>query len=230
MTDLKTQHLLTLAHILSKGGKHNFVNITTSSLGREIGKSQQSASLHLKELELGGFIERIQSGRKQSIKITNKGFVELSTLHNLLSKLISKSPNSLSIVGTITSGMGEGAYYMSMKGYTKQFKSKLGYIPYPGTLNVQLKEKKFSEAISQLSNYEGVKINSFSDGKRTFGWVKCFKAKINNKIDCELILLERTHYDTTIVEFIAKTNIRKSLKVGNKSNVKIKISILGNFS
>jgi|TARA_B100001750_G_scaffold197415_1_gene170063 riboflavin kinase len=230
MTDLKTQHLLTLAHILSKGGKHNFVNITTSSLGREIGKSQQSASLHLKELELGGFIERIQSGRKQSIKITNKGFVELSTLHNLLSKLISKSPNSLSIVGTITSGMGEGAYYMSMKGYTKQFKSKLGYIPYPGTLNVQLKEKKFSEAISQLSNYEGVKINSFSDGKRTFGWVKCFKAKINNKIDCELILLERTHHDTTIVEFIAKTNIRKSLKVGNKSNVKIKISILGNFS
>ena len=184
----------------------------------------------MKELELGGFIERIQSGRKQSIKITNKGFIELSTLHNLLSKLISKSPNSLSIVGTIISGMGEGAYYMSMKGYTKQFKSKLGYVPYPGTLNVQLKEKKFSEAISQLSNYEGVKINSFSDGKRTFGWVKCFKSKINNKIDCELILLERTHYDTTIVEFIAKSNIRKSLKIGNKSNAKIKISILGNFS
>ena len=223
MTDLKTQHLLTLAHILSKGGKHNFVNITTTSLGKEIGKSQQSASLHLKELELGGFIERIQSGRKQSIKITNKGFVELSTLHNLLSKLISNSPNSLSITGMITSGMGEGAYYMSMKGYTRQF-------PYPGTLNVQLKEKKFSEAISQLSNYDGVKINSFSDGKRTFGWVKCFKAKINNKIDCELILLERTHHDTTIVEFIAKNNIRKSLKIGNKSNVKIKISILGNFS
>ena len=230
MTDLKTQHLLTLAHILSKGGKHNFVNITTTSLGREIGKSQQSASLHLKELELGGFIERIQSGRKQSIKITNKGFIELSTLHNLLSKLISKSPNSLSIVGTIISGMGEGAYYMSMKGYTKQFKSKLGYVPYPGTLNVQLKDKKFSQAISQLSNYEGIKINSFSDGKRTFGWVKCFKSKINNKIDCELILLERTHYDTTIVEFISKSNIRKSLKIGDKSNVKIKISILGNFS
>ncbi len=230
MTDLKTQHILTLADILSKGGKHNFVNITTASLGKEIGKSQQSASLHLKELESGGFIERIQTGRKQSIKITNKGFIELSTLHKMLSKLISKSPNSLTITGTITSGMGEGAYYMSMKGYTKQFKSKLGYIPFPGTLNVQLKEKKFSEAISQLSNYEGVKINPFSDGKRTYGWVKCFKSKINNKIDCELILLERTHHDTTIVEFISKSNIRKSLKIGNRSNVKVKISILGNFS
>ena len=230
MADLKTQHLLTLAHLLSKGGKHNFITLTTSSLGKSIGRSQQAASLHLKELEEGGFIERIQSGRKQSIKITNKGFVELSTLHNLLSKLIAKSSNSISISGTITSGMGEGAYYMSMKGYTKQFKSKLGYIPYPGTLNVQLKEKKFSEAISQLSNYDGTKINPFSDGKRTFGWVKCFKSKINNKIDCELILLERTHHDTTIVEFISKNNIRKSLKIGNKSNVKVKISILGNFS
>ena len=229
MTDLKTQHLLTLAHILSKGGKHNFVNITTTSLGKEIGKSQQSASLHLKELELGGFVERIQSGRKQSIKITNKGFIELSTLHNLLSKLISKSPNSLTFTGMITSGMGEGAYYMSMKGYTKQFKSKLGYVPYPGTLNVQLNEKKSSEAISQLSNYEGTRINSFSDGKRTFGWVKCFRSKINNKIDCELILLERTHHDTTIVEFISKNNIRKSLKIGDRSNIKIKISILDNF-
>ena len=65
--------------------------------------------------------------------------------------------------------------------------------------------------------------------KEHFGWVKCFKSKINSKIDCELILLERTHHDTTIVEFISKNNIRKLLKIGDKSNVKIKISILGNF-
>ena len=101
MADLKTQHLLTLAHLLSKGGKHNFITLTTSSLGKSIGRSQQAASLHLKELEEGGFIERIQSGRKQSIKITNKGFVELSTLHNLLSKLIAKSSNSLNNLSDI---------------------------------------------------------------------------------------------------------------------------------
>ena len=105
MADLKTQHLLTLAHLLSKGGKHNFITLTTSSLGKSIGRSQQAASLHLKELEEGGFIERIQSGRKQSIKITSKGFIELSTLNNLLSKLISKSPNSETITGMITSGI-----------------------------------------------------------------------------------------------------------------------------
>ncbi|MBT3743562.1 MAG: DUF120 domain-containing protein, partial [Thaumarchaeota archaeon] len=38
------------------------------------------------------------------------------------------------------------------------------------------------------------------------------------------------HHDTTIVEFISKNNIRKALKISDKSNVKVKISILDNFS
>nr|AIF22686.1 hypothetical protein [uncultured marine thaumarchaeote SAT1000_10_F12] len=36
MPDLKIQHILTLAELLSKGAKHNFVQITTSSLGKNI--------------------------------------------------------------------------------------------------------------------------------------------------------------------------------------------------
>ncbi len=223
MTDLKTQHLLTLAHILSKGGKHNFVNITTTSLGKEIGKSQQSASLHLKELELGGFIERIQSGRKQSIKITNKGYSELVKLHSLLGSSLGTFPSSIELKGEIISGMGEGAYYMSLKGYTKQFKSKIGYVPFPGTLNVKLYQKEYVESIQRIDELDGQKINSFSDGKRTYGWVKCFTAKLNKTINCQLIRLERTHYDNSTIEVISKNNICKAanLKLGSKVSIKI---------
>jgi len=41
MLDLKIQHILTLAELLSKGARYNFVHITTSSLGKSIKKSQQ---------------------------------------------------------------------------------------------------------------------------------------------------------------------------------------------
>ena len=61
MSDLKIQHLLTLTQLLSKGAKHNFVPITTSSLGKSMNKSQQTASKHLLELEQDGFIERVTS-------------------------------------------------------------------------------------------------------------------------------------------------------------------------
>lgn len=225
MTELKIQHILTLAYLLSKGAKHNFVTLTTDSLGKSIKKSQQAASKHLLELESNQFIERIISGRNISVKITPKGFSEMVKLSATLQKSLDSSPSIVELKGTLVSGMGEGAYYMSLKGYTKQFKSKIGYIPFPGTLNVRLDKKIHQETIKQFENLNGVKIESFSDGKRTYGWVKCFHAKINNSIDCELIILERTHHDNSIIELISDMCIKKSGKLKNGSQVTISIPI-----
>jgi riboflavin kinase len=121
--------------------------------------------------------------------------------------------------------MGEGAYYMSLKGYTKQFKEKLGYVPFPGTLNVKLSKKEYIETVSQFYNRDCILINGFSDEKRTYGWVKCFNAKLNNLIDCELVILERTHHDNSVIELISKINIRKTAKLKDGSNLTIKIPI-----
>jgi riboflavin kinase len=227
MTELKIQHILTLTHLLSKGAKHNFVTITTSSLGKEIKKSQQSASKHLLELEENNFIERIISGRKISVKITPKGYSEMVKLANALQKSLTSAPSEVLLKGTLTTGMGEGAYYMSLKGYTKQFKTKIGYTPFPGTLNVNLGKKEYTEAIRQFEGMEGVHIDGYSDGKRTYGWVKCFKAKLNSTLDCQLIRLERTHHDKSTIELIAKNNLRKSAKLSDGSKITITIPING---
>jgi riboflavin kinase len=225
MTELKIQHILTLTHLLSKGAKHNFVTVTTTSLGKGIKKSQQAASKHLLELENNQFIERIISGRNISVKITPKGFSEMVKLSTILQKSLDSSPSHVDLQGTLVSGMGEGAYYMSLKGYTNQFKSKIGYVPFPGTLNVRLDKKVHQEAIKQFESLEGITVKSFSDGKRTYGWVKCFPAKLNNSINCQLIILERTHHDDSIIEIISKICIRKSGKLKDGSKVTIKIPI-----
>ena len=225
MTELKIQHILTLSYLLSKGAKHNYVTITTNALGKNIKKSQQSASKHLLELEQNQFIERIISGRNISVKITSKGFSEMVKLSTILQKSLNSFPSHVEIKGTLISGMGEGAYYMGLKGYTKQFKSKIGYVPFPGTLNVKIDQKIHQEAIKQFVNLNGINIHSFSDGKRTYGWVKCFPAKINNSVDCNLILLERTHHDNSVVELISKLSLRKSAKLKEGSKISIKIPI-----
>lgn len=225
MTELKIQHILTLSYLLSKGAKYNYVSITTSSLGKNIKKSQQAASKHLLELEQNQFIERIINGRNISVKITPKGFSEMVKLSSTLQKSLDSSPSHVELKGTLVSGMGEGAYYMGLKGYTKQFESKIGYVPYPGTLNVKLDQKIHQEAIKQFETLDGVKIKSFSDGKRTYGWVKCFNAKLNNSANCELIILERTHHDDSIIELISKTCLRQIAKLKDGSKVSIKIPI-----
>ena len=177
------------------------------------------------ELEQNQFIERIISGRNVSVKITPKGFSEMVKLSTTLQKSLNSIPSHVELKGTLVSGMGEGAYYMGLKGYTKQFKSKIGYVPFPGTLNVRLDKKIHQEAVKQFETLDGIKIKSFSDGKRTYGWVKCFPAKLNNSISCDMILLERTHHDNSVVELISKTCMRKTAKLKDGSKITIKIPI-----
>jgi len=223
MSDLKIQHIITLAELLSKGARHNFVHITTSSLGKNIKKSQQAASKHILELENGGFIDRVMTGRQLSVKITQKGYSELVKLHSVLGFSLNLSPPRIELSGSVISGLGEGSYYMSLKGYTKQFKVKIGYIPFPGTLNIKLNQLQATQIIQQLDDLDGIIIDPFSDGKRTYGWVKCFHATLNDSIKCELIRLERTHHDNSVIELISKNNLRKTarLKTGSKVTVKI---------
>ncbi len=166
-----------------------------------------------------------RQGRNLSVKITSKGFSELVKLSSILQKSLNSSPSHVDLKGTLISGMGEGAYYMGLKGYSKQFKSKIGYVPFPGTFNVRLDQKIHQEAIKQFETLDGIKINSFSDGKRTYGWVKCFSAKLNNTINCQLIVLERTHHDDSVIELISKVCLRKNNKFKDGSKVSIKIEI-----
>jgi len=225
MSDLKIQHIITLTQLLSKGARYNFVQLTSSSLGKSVQKSQQTASKYLVELENDGFIKRFMKGRKVFVRITNKGYAELVKLHSLLGSSLGAFPSSIELKGEIISGMGEGAYYMSLKGYTKQFKSKIGFVTYTGTLNVILNNKEYIQAVEQFILLDGIMIDPFSDGKRTYGWVKCFHAKLNNSVKCELIRLERTHHDNSVIELISKNNLRKTAKLKTGSKITIKILV-----
>ncbi|MDG7050416.1 MAG: CTP-dependent riboflavin kinase, partial [Nitrososphaerota archaeon] len=134
-------------------------------------------------------------------------------------------PSTIDLSGVLVAGMGEGKYYMSLKGYTKQFAQKIGYVPFPGTLNVKLDKKEHVESLRQLNNLDGTKIDGFSDGKRTYGWVKCFTCKLNDKVDAQLIMLERTHHDLSTIELISKFEIRKKLALKSGSPISIKITL-----
>ncbi len=225
MIHLKIQHLMTLAHLLTMGARHNFVSVTTASLGKYINKSQQAASKHLSELEKYKFIERVIKNRHTYVKITEDGYHEIKALSNLLNNSTKSLLSFVELKGFLVSGMGEGAYYMSLRGYTDQFKSRIGYVPFPGTLNVKLNEIIYVDAIKRLCKSKCIIIDGFSDGMRTYGWVKCFKAMLNKSIDCHLIFLERTHHDDSIIEIISQNHLREVAKISNSSKVTIKINI-----
>jgi riboflavin kinase len=230
MPEIKLQHILTMVQLLSKGARHNFVEVTTADLGKNIGRSQQAASKHLLDLELASYIERIRHGQKYAVRVTDKGYTEIQTLYASLRLALESEPSTIDFEGSVVSGMGEGAYYMSLAGYKKQFLDKLGFEPYPGTLNVRLTDPAYMNARRELGRHPSIFLDGFSDGTRTYGWVKCYRATINDGIveNAAVLVLERTHYDDRMLEVIAPVSVKDTAGIKNGDRIKVRVRIDNN--
>lgn len=227
MPEIKLQHILTIVELLSKGARHNFVEVTTTELGKHIGRSQQAASKHLLDLENSGYIERAKKGQKFVVRVTDKGYSEIQSIFSSLRSALESVPAAIEFEGSVVSGMGEGAYYMSLEGYRRQFKEKLGYEPYPGTLNVRLTDQIFMNTRRELGKHPSIFLDGFSDGTRTYGWVKCYRAVINDGAvdNAAVLVLERTHYDDSMLEVIAPMSIKQAAGIKNGHRVKVRVQL-----
>ncbi|RLE53544.1 MAG: riboflavin kinase [Candidatus Methanomethylicota archaeon] len=224
MFDVKERHLMTLYKLALLGGCWKPIFIATKDLGKVMGISQQSASRRLKELEEMKLIMREVSRRGQFVKITDKGLKVLREVYTNLKRVFSEIPKSFTIRGYVFSGFGEGAYYMSIPYYYEQFVKKLGFKPYHGTLNLKLKGIHDLEVKKLLSSLPGIEIKGFSNGRRTYGGAKCFKAKIGG-VDGAVVLIERTHYGEDVMEVISPKKLRDELNLNDGDEVVVEVFV-----
>jgi len=213
--------LITLYKLIEVGAYPDEVIFTTTELAKLVGTSQQTASRHLIELEKKGLIHRVRLGRRESIKIMPAGAKHLDSMFLTLRRAFEMKKTELVFEGTIFSGLGEGAYYMSQEGYRKQFVEKLGFIPYPGTFNLRVR-KEDQEDVRLLEASPFILIEGFTNGNRSFGPAKCFQAKIAEKFQCALISPVRTHYQGDVVEIISSEYLRKVLHSKDGDIVKVR--------
>jgi riboflavin kinase len=221
--DVSPVLLLTLCKLAELGAYSGELSITTADLARSLNASQQTASRHLIELQTLGLIRRTRSNRGEAIRVTAKGAEELNRLHLRLKAIFELKPREVVLEGTLFSGIGEGAWYVGQSGYRRQFAEKLGFNPFPGTLNLRLKREYEGER-RLLETLPRVVIEGFRDGERTFGPVVCHKAKINDVEDGALISAVRTHYAGDVIELIAPSNLRAKLELKDGDIVKVRIT------
>ena len=217
----------TLYKLAELGGCRRTVKVSTEYLAEKIGASQQTASRHLINLEKIGWIQRTITPEGCLTKITDTGMAELKKLYSNLRLIFEAAyPPSVTLEGILFSGLGEGAYYVTKEGYRKQFMEKLGFDPYPGTLNLKLKTEYDVKTISELEAYPSIEIQGFKDESRTFGSVKCYPAIINNKVKGAVVYALRSHYNTSVLEIIAPIFLRARLKLKDGNKVKVEILTL----
>lgn len=211
-----------LYHLCQQIGNQKSIHISSVELGDIMGVSQQTASRRIQDLEKLGWIKRKMEGKTQIIMIPKEGADVMLHIYKELKHIL----ENILIVGIVTEGMKEGGYYVAIKGYYVQFKEKLGFKPFKGTLNLKLSQLNKALLRENLENRMPIIIDGFKDenSERTYGEVKCYGCKISrlddreHKINAAILNIERTHHEENIVEILAEPYLRDflNLKDGDK--------------
>jgi riboflavin kinase len=202
-------------YMIKKGAHKEEKTITTFELAQELNFSQQTASRKLLELEKEGKIRRNGS----------KIYVLPSTIDEIkkrVRELLRMIDEKIWLKGKISSGLGEGKYYMSQKEYVKQFQKKLYFKPYPGTLNLILNDDQIEKRIL-LREKEPIIIEGFKTKKRTFGKIYVYRCSLNG-IQCAIIFPERSVHGLKTIEIISPYNLREKLNLADGQEVEIEIT------
>lgn len=220
---LTPQQFATLVELARLKAGSKFVEVSSSRLGSALDVTQQGASKRLLDLERAGLIERMHSGRSLKVRLTDSGLRSVLSFYGQLKGALEGEERRLVFSGRVFTGFGEGGYYVSMKGYSKAFSLSLGFVPYPGTLNLRLTLPAMVSQRARLGYLKGLEVQGFKDGRRTYGPVKCFRAEVGDGVKAAVLAIERTHYDSSVLEVISPVNLRRALKLkdGNECSVKV---------
>ena len=112
----------------------------------------------------------------------------------------------MKINGEVTTGLGKAAYFLSQEFYTNEFKKNLGFIPYPGTLNVIVSDEYLDEINDIKDSCENlIKPNE------GFGAVKYIEAILNDEVRGAIVFPAKTTHEENYLEFIAEDKLREKL-------------------
>jgi riboflavin kinase len=203
------------------GAMDDAIELASAEFAALLELSQQSASRRLIELTEEGLIGREMGVRKQRIRITDEGRGVLRSEHLLYQRLFERQDH-ITLTGTVKGGLGEGRYYLSRPGYVNQFEDKLGWAPYPGTLNLELSGAEANK-LKFLRRNPVHLIEAFSAEGRTFGGVTCHPARVGDQ-SCAAILPHRSHHTTTL-EVIAPVRLRDALPCTDGQSLQVTVSL-----
>lgn len=193
------------------------IQLSSSKFGELLDLSQQSANRRIIDLDELNWIKREVEGKSQRISITKKGLNVMLNIYKNLKSLL----ESILIIGKVREGMHEGSYYVSIKGYYDQFKNKLGFEPFKGTLNLELSDAGISILREKLDNIAPIIIEGFHNHNREYGQVKCYDvyiSRIDNRnlgTKAAILDIKRTHHNVNTIEILAKPYLRKLLNLKN---------------
>jgi riboflavin kinase, archaea type len=202
-------------YLLQKGAHREPMRITTGEIAEGIGVSQQTASRKLIALEREGAV--VRAGGTISLTPTS-----VSRVRAFVSEVLESLKGEATIfTGTVSAGIGKGAYFVSQKEYVSGFKKRLDFSPFAGTLNVKIEGEDIEKRIT-LREQVPILVPGFSRGKTSFGKIDCYRCMING-LPGAVIFPEMSVHGLQVIEVISPFNLRKKLGLSDGSKLTVEM-------
>jgi len=122
--------------------------------------------------------------------------------------------------GQVTSGAQKAAYFTQLDWLQQQCQEKLGFIPFPGTLNVDV-ASDFHSMITDIQNTQAIELLP-PDDKGCSG--RALPVSIGS-INCAIIIPEQSIniHDANILEIMASVSLRDELELNDGDNLTLHI-------
>ncbi|RAP52827.1 MAG: hypothetical protein BZ138_02315 [Methanosphaera sp. rholeuAM270] len=123
--------------------------------------------------------------------------------------------------GKVTSGLRKAGGFIQKEVYQEQYLDKLGFKPYPGTLNIKLNK---GVDINIKKKYE--KRLKIIEGNNELGDVYFLMASISNDkttTNGAILFPTKTVHKFDTLEFVSEEKLRDSMKLNDDSKVVISI-------
>ena len=121
----------------------------------------------------------------------------------------------IELVGRVFTGKGEGTEFLKLPWVGVQINQKLGFKPYPGTLNLRLSQDgvRLKKTIAGNKKLEICPPSEYCEGL-------LFKAYIAD-LECGVIIPKVENYPDDVLEVISWVNLREKLQLRDGCQVAV---------
>jgi riboflavin kinase, archaea type len=128
---------------------------------------------------------------------------------------------AVTLEGRLCSGLGEGAGFTALDWVENQFHAKLGFWPYPGTLNLNLVRSDWNTARDAMQAAAGIAI----EPPPGFCAAKCFEVLINDSVRGAAILPDIPDYPADKLEIVSAVAVRQELGLSDGDRIALQVHI-----
>ena len=124
-----------------------------------------------------------------------------------------------SLTGAVTSGLGQGASFMSLPWVKDAVRRLIGFTPYPGTLNVRLD----ADAVGVWRRSQAGRAIVLAPPPAETCGARLFPALVGADVEAAVIVPDITRYADDLLELIAPIHLRSRLGLRDHDRVTLQL-------